>query len=438
MDLIRSWRPGWLLVIIAIIIPVVIWATLLPISERFATPVMSLSSIGKLTGIIALVCFCLNLIFATRLPFLEDLFGGLNKVYIAHHLLGGIALCVVLIHPMALSLRLAGVSLQNSAQLLLPFTSTWAMTFGVLGLWLFIILMILTFFVSLPYKTWLLSHKFLGLAFLGIGLHVILINSDVSRSGFLKWYLWGLIGLGAAAFVYRTILPRFFVRHYDYEVANVAEPAKGVVKITMVPKNKRLDFKAGQFVFVSFRDEGISHEWHPFSISSNQVDEGLIITVKALGGYTKTLASIANGLVGQDVFLEGAYGRFSFRNFHAKRQVWIAGGIGITPFLSMMRDVKPDYKVDLYYSVKNEDELIDWEHISEMVEKSNGALRVILILADKVGFLDSKKITEHSGDIKDAEVLLCGPPPMMHSLNGQINKLGVPKNRIHSEEFAMS
>ncbi len=409
-----------------------------PLSERFGNLVLALGSIGRLSGIVAAVLFCQNMILATRIPVFEDLFGGLNKVYIAHHLLGGLALCVLLMHPITLALRLTPTSLRAGSDLLIPFVANFATTLGILALWIFIGLMVVTFYISLPYRIWLITHKFLGVVLLLMVLHIALVSSDTNSNPSLRLYLYAMLALAAAAFVYRTLLPRFFVRHYNYEVANVAEPTKGVVTLTMVPKGRRIDFKAGQFVFVSFRSEGLSHEWHPFSISSNSNAEGLAITVKSLGSYTKTLVSIANNLAGQEVMIEGAYGRFSFKNFHSKRQIWIAGGIGITPFLSMASDVGSDYKVDLYYSVKSQAELIDWDYLSGLVTKSNGALRVIPIIADEVGFLDAAKISEHSGDISNAEVLLCGPPPMMAAMKGQISKMGIKKSKIHSEEFAMS
>lgn len=189
MTTFRSLRLGWWFVALMIAVPVLIWATIMPIADRYETPVIALGSIGKLAGIVAIILYCQNMILAARIPFFEDLFGGLNKVYIAHHLLGGIALCVIFIHPIALSMQYAGFSLQQSANMLIPFVADLETTLGILGLWLFIALMVITFFISLPYRTWLLTHKFLGLSFLLIALHVVLSSSDTKASPLLQAYL---------------------------------------------------------------------------------------------------------------------------------------------------------------------------------------------------------------------------------------------------------
>lgn len=428
-------KVGWLFVVLVVGIPLVLWATMMPLSDRFATLDSTLLNIGRMAGITAGCLYSINLILSTRLSIFEDMFGGLNKVFFAHHLIGGIALCIALFHPVMISLSYADGSIYQSAKLLTPFATNIQTTFGIFGLYLFVTLMIITFFIYIPYKAWLLTHKFLGAAFLLIAFHVISISSDTMSNPALRAYLYVLINIAVIAFIYRTLLPRFLVRRYKYKVESATKLNKDVVSLKLGPINRAIDFKSGQFVFVQFKKEGLPRDWHPFSISSNSPQTGLQITVKSLGELTSKLVEQGSSLEGVEVLVEGAYGRFNFKYFRTKKQIWIAGGIGITPFLGMAKDVKGDYKVNLFYSVKNREEFVEFNELRDLAGKSGGALNLIPFESDKEGLLDVKKIKAAVGDVDDSEILICGPPPMMKSLKEQFRDSGVKNKYIHTEEF---
>jgi len=273
---------------------------------------------------------------------------------------------------------------------------------------------------------------------LGVIIHIVLGSNDINADDRLKFYSWGLMGLASLAFLYRTIFPRLLVKRYDYTVTETRALPGGVMRFVLTPKSKAIRFKSGQFIFVSFRTDGFSHEFHPFTVSSNSKESGLVITVKGLGSYTSTLVKFGPNMVGMPVKVEGAYGRFNFENFPAKKQIWVGGGIGITPFLTMAADVRAPFHVDLYYTTKTPSEIIDGEYLLKIIEASGGSLRVIPYVADTHGLLTADKIKEYSGDLTDTDILLCGPPPMMHAMKSQLKSLGVRASHIHSEEFSMS
>jgi predicted ferric reductase len=434
-------KLGWPLLIIMCLFPALLWFFGSPITERFNTPVHVLYSIGQLAGIVGLTLYSFNLLLSTRIKVFEDLFGGINKVYIAHHLIGGISLILLLIHPLALAMRKIPTGIHYAAMMFVPQWSNLPVAYGIIALYGMIILLILTFYVTLPYRIWLLTHKFLGALFFLASLHVLLTPNALTDHHVLRNYLLGFCILGVTAFIYRTIMPNIFVRRYDYTVSAIIPKAPGVIQIDLAPAKRGLNFKAGQFIFLSFRQDGISSEWHPFTISSAPSDGSLSVTVKSLGSYTKVLASLSAGMTGMKVKIEGAYGRFSYRNFSSGNQVWIAGGIGVTPFLSMAKALGDEnYDIDLYYSVKTESELIDAESLRAAQKNVPGQrFRLIPFVADQQsGFLSGKFINDTSAGLAGKDFLLCGPPPMMKALRKQLRDLGVPNSKIHSEEFSMS
>lgn len=138
--------------------------------------------------------------------------------------------------------------------------------------------------------------------------------------------------------------------------------------------------------------------------------------------------------------VEGPFGVFSFTKAISKRQVWVAGGIGITPFLGMARQIASggasDYNVDLYYSVKNNTEATFAEELAE-ISKRNSNFKFHPHFSEKDGFI-SASIIKNNTDIAGAEIFLCGPQVFMESLRKQFTDLGINNKKIHSEEFNLS
>jgi predicted ferric reductase len=141
---------------------------------------------------------------------------------------------------------------------------------------------------------------------------------------------------------------------------------------------------------------------------------------------------------GVEAVVEGPYGSFTSRDVPNDRQIWIAGGIGVTPFLSMVRSLDgAEPAVDFYYCVEHEPEA----HFLDELRSIAGArddFRVVLVPRDTDGLLTAERIASENEDLASADVLICGPPTMIDSLRSQLRARGIPGERIHAEEFGFA
>ena len=419
-------------IFILIILPIILWILRMPLSERFSDSYSILTSLGQISGIIGMAMFIVVIILSSRLKFLENYFGGLNKIYFLHHFLGGVSLILLLFHPTILVIKFATISLHDAALFLLPGNNS-AVTFGLVALLAMIILLVFTFFINFPYKTWKITHKFLGIAFFFAILHTFFVPSDVSLFLPLKIYMGFLVFVALFVFLYRTIFGNSVIKRYSYLVDRVKRLNDNVIEIVMSAKDETMNFQAGQYIFISFKADNINKEVHPFSISSGIFDEKLKIIVKSLGKYTNNLQNLK---AGASAFIEGPFGVFSYLKSNYKNQIWIAGGIGITPFLSMAKSLKDNtYKIDLFYCVKNKDEIVSSEEFTKVV-LANSNFRIIPFCSDLEGRINVQKIKNISGGISQKDFFLCGPPGMMKGLRLELLENDVSNENIHSEEFS--
>ena len=117
-------------------------------------------------------------------------------------------------------------------------------------------------------------------------------------------------------------------------------------------------------------------------------------------------------------------------------QIWIAGGIGVTPFLSWVRDFEDvDRAIDFYYTVRAENDALFWDEFNAAAQK-HSRFRATLNVSSKGGSLSADKIVANAkGNIKGKHIYMCGPVPMTEAFQKKFVELGVPTSQIHFEEF---
>jgi len=411
---------------------------------------LAMQALGQALGLVGMAMFAQNLVLGARLKSLESMFGGMNKIYIAHHILGGLSFVLLLLHPLFLVaqyLQSGAIGIKNAYTLYIAnphcianFTlinPECSYLWGVVALALMIIFLVITFFVKLPYNFWKLTHKFLGLTFFFGAVHVLFIPSDVTAVRVLQYYMWFLVIIGFASVLYRTVLGSFFVVTREFVVDEIKQVNSTIIEIIMHAKDGNpMKYTPGQFIFIGFPDNKGLEEVHPFSLTSTPTKDTLSISVKGLGDYTKRLNELASGA---RAVIEGPFGRMSYRYYPRKEQIWIAGGIGITPFLGMARSLNQadGYKVDLYYSALSLEEAAFDEELRS-IASANPNFRLIQWHGKEKGFLSADAIASESQGVLGKEVFLCGPPGMMAALKSQFAKWKVPVANIHSEEFSMN
>ncbi len=451
-SLVASRGPLVLLGLCAI--PVALWAFSAPLDTRFTGEFRTLTSIAVVCALAGTSAFALNLVLGARLRPVEWLFGGLDRMYDAHRLNGEIAFALLLAHVVLILASRATISTETAVDLLGP-GAGWTVFAGVLAFGALVVAIVLTLFVRLGHEVFVYVQRTFGFVFLVACYHVFTTPGAKDDSPALEYYMAGLATLGVAAFGYRSLFGNVLVRRRKYRVVAVNRLDEFVTEIVMEPAERPLDFLPGQFVFVNFRSlelhpfevsvrrrvfsvrpGEIRNQFHPFSITSAPGEPTLRITVKAVGDYTRALRSLD---AGAEAVVEGPYGSFTQRNVANRRQIWMAGGIGVTPFLSMARGLENGHgpAVDFYYCVEHAEEAHFLDELREIALRRDD-FDVVLVPRDTDGFLTAERVSREQPDLGSADVLICGPPAMIDSLRAQLRARGVRGERIHAEEFGFA
>ncbi len=391
--------------------------------------------LSKASALIGLCLLSLTIILSLRNNFVESFFGGLDKVYKAHHFVGIIAAIVILLHPIFLIVR-AIPDWDSTLVYIVPGMST-SITYGILSLYLMLILLAFTLIIKLPYKIWHFTHHFMGVVLILATWHTLASARHIIEFPLLGiWVLLfasiGIISYFYTLFLYRIIGPKF---RASVEYVKI----KGdITEIKLKTIDKKIKFHPGQFIFIKFPTLENSFEMFPFSISSSNSEDLIRISAKMSGDFTSHKLPKIN--VGDKIYLYGPYGKFGEKYlFEKKDMIWIAGGIGVTPFISMLKHKNSSKynKINFIWTCKDEKSAVYDKEIKNII-KENDNINYILWLSKERGRLSAKAIMDlcHPGEkINDKLIFLCGPNKMMMELSDQFIKMGAKPNNIIFEDF---
>ena len=364
---------------------------------------------------------------ATRLRFLEAFFGGMDKMWQTHKNVSMSAFLLLLMHFFIIP---DSGNLPRGKPL------------GMLS-WMGIVILILitiaphvpviSRFLNLAYQKWRIAHKLLGVFFI-VGLAHYFLVDTISKQTIPGSYMLIFSVIGIIAYVYRQFFSRRFELYHEYMVEKINLLNGTCVELLLKPKHKPVSFQAGQFVYIYSKDDPKLREPHPFTVSSSPKDDTLRLTIKGSGDWTGYIQK--NLKPNSVVALLGGFGMFNYKD-GGKDQIWIAGGIGVTPFLSWIRDLnnKPDVNVDFFYNVHCEADALFLDEFQALAEKHTN-FRVHVHSALKDGHLSAQQITKLSnGNIANKHFYLCGPVGMTEGFAKKFQTMGVPASQIHYEEF---
>lgn len=355
-----------------------------------------------------------------------NFFGGLASFYRLHHLLGLFCVFPIVIHILSQFLDFGF----GDWQLLFDFTDS-----GLLSAWLGFTLIIagilLAYLKHLRYKVWKILHFIFIPAYFLIFWHVWLFlpSETFFCSSILILILSGI-------FVFCLLLITYFFPFHEitFEVNQLVDLGDGVFELNLIRSDgtQNLSYPAGQILYVRFDSEPFSRNWHPFSIASCKIDHRLRLLIKSFGYDTKQLKSIK---IGSMISVVGPFHEFSISP--EINQIWIAGGVGISPFIGMVRclGVKHFAKVNLFYFGNSIEEIKCIKELNEAMDKFPNFTWQSII--EPRGITIKQEVLYHLiHSDKNSQYLVCGPPAFMKFIRMFLRKNGINKQCIKTEEYS--
>jgi predicted ferric reductase len=418
--------------------------TLLPLGVAMlrATPAGRgfLIEFGVGRGIIGFAMLVVQFFTTARFQWVAPYFGSDAKVQF-HRDTGILAMALLLAHPIVLFLADARYLEFLNSRVNLP--RALFLSLATTALILLIVLPLWRLSLRMSYEWWRLTHGLLAVAVVVVGLaHALQVGHYVAGIG--KQAVW-VVGTGIAVglWAYTRLVKPLQMRRRPYRVVTVREDSPEVYSLTLEPDGHAgMKYRAGQYAWLTLGETPLTLQQHPFSfISSEATLERIEFGIKDLGDFTGTIKDVPPGT---RAFLEGPFGSFML-DPEAEGAVFVMGGIGITPALSMLRTCRDrgDQRPLLLIYANNRWEEIPFRRELEAL-RAQLDLEIVHVLSEppegwkgESGYVTEEMLARHLADRRemDLQYFVCGPPPMMEMVEQGLVAQGVPLSRLYSERF---
>ncbi|WP_018330472.1 ferredoxin reductase family protein [Actinomycetospora chiangmaiensis] len=401
-----------------------------------------LTSLGRLTGLLASVLLLVQVLLMARVPVLERAFGQ-DRLAGIHRIVGFTSFTAMLAHIGLITWGYAAGDLIATPGELWDLTVSYPgmllAAAGTLCLVLVVVTSVKAARAALRYESWHLLHLY---AYLGVGLalpHQLWTGQDFTSSPARTVFWWVLWGLAAAAvLLWRVALPlRRSLRH-RLVVTSVVDEGDGCSSVYVTGRHlAELGARAGQFLNWRFLSGAGWTRAHPYSLSAAPDGRSLRITVKDLGDGSAELPGLRPGT---RVLVEGPYGRLTDRARTAPKVALIGAGIGITPMRALAEELAGDVVVLHRFTG---DPVFAREFAVLAAERGFGLVPLPgprrahdSWLGAGVGAVDDlTALRARVPDIAERESYVCGPGPWTRLVVRTLRAAGVPAERIHTETF---
>jgi predicted ferric reductase len=416
--------------------------------QAFAGLGTGLTSLGRLTGLVASDLLLIQVLLMARIPMVERTYGQ-DELARRHRLVGFWSFNLMVVHVVTIVLGYGATSTRGLwgtiVDLVVSYPGMLLALAGTAALVLVTVISIRAVRSRLRYESWHLLHLY---AYLGVGLalpHQLWTGQEFLSSSVGTVFWWTLWAWAAASvLIWRVGQPIWRSLRHQLVVQDVRAEGAGVTTVVMRGRNlHRLPVQAGQFLQWRFLGGPGFTRAHPYSLSAAPDGRTLRITAAHLGDGSAALAGLQPGT---RVLFEGPYGRLH-QGVRTRRKVLLmASGIGITPIRALMEalDQRPG-DVTLVHRIRSDQDRLFVDELSDLAASRQARFFVVAgrRATDRPSWLpqqaahlgDIEALRQLVPDVANHDVYICGSPGWMDAAERAVIGAGVPRENVHSERF---